>query len=93
MTHEAKLDALDLQRLGLLTLAAIDMSMNQTIQISQSRQGTYRVDVISHDLHHTSRSAGSLLDAMDHACDWLRRMAKPLGPASRVLRFRRRGSV
>lgn len=83
-------DALDLQRLGLLTLAAMDMSTDRIIQLSQSRRGVYRVDVMAHEFHHTSRSAISLLDAMDNACDWLRRMAKPLGPANMVLQFGRR---
>lgn len=91
MSEEDTSDALDLQRLGLLTLAAMAMSTNRSIQLSQSRQGVYRVDVVAHDLHHTSRSSISMLDAMDNACDWLRRMAKPLGPASKILRFRRPG--
>lgn len=87
------LDALDLQRLGLLTLATLDMSADRVIHLSHSWRGFYRVDVMAHDLHHTARSTGSMLTAMDQACDWLRRMEQSCGPANSVVRLRRLGRM
>lgn len=83
-------DALDLQRLGLLTLAVVDLAQDAEIRIRRTRRGVYRVDVLHSSLHHTAH-APVLWDAMDGACDWLRRMSLPLGAASALMRRRMAG--
>jgi hypothetical protein len=83
---EKKLDAIDLQRLALVTLAVLDLSTEQDIRIRRSNKGIYRVDVMYRDLRQTTHSKGSLLEAMEAALHRLTRMALPLGYASERLR-------
>lgn len=67
------LDALDLQRLGVLLLACADMSTHRYVLLRYSAtEQEWRVSVNSHGMSHTAASQESALLAMDRACQWLR---------------------
>ena len=80
-------DAVDLQRLGLLTLTVMDLSTDHDIRIRQSKRGVYRVDVMYKNLRQTTHSKATLLEAMEVALERLRHLLTPLGHANARLRF------
>lgn len=85
MMHGLALDALDLQRLGLLLLACAELSRDRYVLVRYSAsQAIWRVNVrYGHPqrcpchacpvlVEHTSSSKESPLLALDRACQWLR---------------------
>jgi hypothetical protein len=86
MPDDKQLDALDLQRLGLLTLAVLDLSTDQDVRIRRSKKGVWRVDVMYKNFRQTTHSSDTLLAAMDLTLERLRRMTQPLGEANVRLR-------
>ena len=88
MISQSQLDALDLQRLGLLLLAAADMSRDRYVLTRYStRHGAWKVSVRFYHpqpcacqgplpclgtVEHVTQSQESLLLAMDRAVQWLR---------------------
>jgi hypothetical protein len=81
------LDALDLQRLGLLTLTVMEMSSDHDIRIRRSKNGVHRVDVMYKNFRQTTHSKATLLEAMELTLERLQHLIKPLGHANARIRF------
>ena len=81
-------DPLDLQRIGLMLLAAADMSTHHYVLVRRTRRGAWRVNVMHGNYQHVSSSRDSLLLALDRALVWLRIVTKPLGNARIMLHLK-----
>jgi CHAD domain-containing protein len=90
LAEEKALDAVDLQRLALTTLAVLDLSTEKDLRIRRSKRGIYRVDVVYKELRQTTHSKTTLLEAMELALHRLRMITQPLRYAAERFQYARR---